>query len=56
MFHNGLTKDSTMKNITKTWTGTEGSGEGRATIIYKMKQLIFCFVNTGSAVSSIPCI
>jgi len=35
---------------------TEGSAEERATNIYKMKQLIFHFGNTGSAVSSIPCI
>jgi len=38
-----VTKDSTLKNIIKTWIGTEGSGEERATNIYKMKQLIFSF-------------
>jgi hypothetical protein len=27
MFHNGVIKDSTLKNITKTWIGTEGSDE-----------------------------
>ena len=56
MFQHGAIKDSTLKNITKTWTGTVGSVEERATNIYKMKQLIFPFGNTGSAVSSIPCI
>jgi hypothetical protein len=40
-----------MKNVTKTWIGTEASGEERATNIYKMKQLIFLL-----AFSSIPCV
>ena len=51
-----MTKDSTLKNITKTWMGTEGSVEERATNIYKKKQFIFSFGNMGSAFSAIPCI
>ena len=41
MFRNGVIKESTLKSITETWIGAEGSGEERATNIYKMKQLIF---------------
>ena len=52
MFRNGVIKESTLKSITETWIGAEGSGEERATNIYKMKQLIFSFGNMGS----LPCI
>jgi hypothetical protein len=42
-FYNGVTKNSTLKNITKAQIGTQGRGEERATNIYKMEQLIFSF-------------
>jgi len=35
--------DNKILEYNKTWTGTEGSVEERATNIYKMKQLIFSF-------------
>jgi hypothetical protein len=56
MFQHGVIKDCTLKNIKNTWVGTEGSVEERATNIYKTKQLIFSFGNTGTAFSSIPCV
>ena len=56
MFQHGVTENPPLKNLTKTRIGTEGSGEQRATNIYKMNQLIFPFDNTGTAFSAIPCI